>query len=60
MMLVAGKPSYRKESKAFAQIDICPIIGLDESFPSPRVLNTHYRLDVLPKTFRNGKTVTGE
>jgi len=60
MMLLSGETSYLQKAKEFAMIDLHPLSTADKYFPSPRVLNTHYRLDVLPKTFRDAKTVLGK
>jgi len=60
MMLLANDTSYIKESKALAMIDAYPVTETEKTFPSPRVLNSHFRLDVLPKAFRDKKTVLGE
>ena len=59
-MLLRGSAEYVKESKELCMLDFFPVTKLDGLFPSPRVLNTHYRLDVLPSQFRNQKTVIGE
>ena len=59
-MLLRGSAEYVKESKALCMLDFFPVTKIDTMFPSPRVLNTHYRLDVLPSEFRNQKTVLGK
>ena len=60
-MLLRGSAEYVKESKGNCMIDVFPVNEIDETmFPSPRVLNTHYRLDVLPSEFRGKKTVLGK
>jgi len=56
-MLVRDSADYIEESKHGCMIDMYPVNESHELVPSPRVLNTHYRLDVLPKTFRGKKTV---
>ena len=58
-MLLRGSADYIQHSKALCMIDIFPVTKVDALFPSPRVLNTHCRLDVLPAEFRNKKTVIG-
>jgi len=58
-MLVNGSAEHIKKSKLYCSIEFCPLSKCDEWFPSPRVLNTHYRLDVLPKEFHGRKTVLG-
>ena len=60
MMLQRGKAEYIKESKEAFMLDATPITEIDKIFPSPRVINTHLRLDVLPKEFRARKTVCGK
>lgn len=59
-MLVRDSADYIEESKHGCMIDMYPVTESHELVPSPRVLNTHYRLDVLPKTFRGKKTVCGK
>ncbi|XP_067946544.1 sulfotransferase 1B1-like [Watersipora subatra] len=56
-MLLQGSADYIKQPKVILMVDIFPISGSEECFPSPRVLNTHYRTDVLPAEFRKAKTV---
>ena len=56
-MLQRGSIEYIKEAKELAMIEAVPITKTNDVFPSPRVLNTHLRLDVLPKEFRGRKTV---
>ncbi|XP_067934467.1 sulfotransferase 1B1-like [Watersipora subatra] len=56
-MLLKGSSTVTQDSKNLSSIDIFPVTKMDEVYPSPRVLNTHYRLDVLPSQFRNRKTV---
>ena len=58
-MLQRGSIEYIKEAKELAMIEAVPITKTNDVFPSPRVLNTHLRLDVLPKEFRGKKTVWG-
>ncbi|XP_067947800.1 sulfotransferase 1E1-like [Watersipora subatra] len=57
MMLLNGSADYIRASKAVFMVDSSPVAKIDKIFPSPRVLNTHYRMDVLPKEFRKAKTV---
>lgn len=59
MMLVRGSSEYISQSQGHALLDLYPVNKVDEQIPSPRVLNTHYRLDVLPSQFRGRKTVIG-
>ena len=59
-MLQRGKAEYIKENKDVLMIEVTPITESDEDFSSPRVINTHLRLDVLPKEFRGRKTVCGK
>lgn len=56
-MLLRGSANYIAEAKRVCMIDANPV---RDEFPSPRVLNTHYRLDVLPSQFRDRKTVWGK
>ncbi|KAF6036720.1 hypothetical protein EB796_004962 [Bugula neritina] len=56
-MLLRGSAEYIRSPKEACMIDLFPLKKTDAVFPSPRVLNTHYRLDVLPKEFRGRKTV---
>ncbi|KAF6022881.1 hypothetical protein EB796_018807 [Bugula neritina] len=57
MMLLRGSADYITDGKVACMIDLFPLKKTEAVFPSPRVLNTHYRLDVLPKAFRGRKTV---
>ncbi|XP_067945619.1 sulfotransferase 1C2-like [Watersipora subatra] len=57
MMLLKGSPDYITTAKLALMIDQIPISDGLQAFPSPRVLNSHYRTDVLPPEFRKGKTV---
>ncbi|XP_067940739.1 sulfotransferase 1C2-like [Watersipora subatra] len=58
-MLLRGTSEYIKEFKALCMMDLFPVNKLDDDklFPSPRVLNTHYRFEALPETYQNQKTV---
>jgi len=58
-MLLRGSADYITGSKVACMIDLFPLKKTKVVFPSPRVLNTHYRLDVLPIAFRGKKTVVG-
>ena len=60
MMLLRGSAEYIQEAKEVCMIDLFPVTKSEEIMHSPRVLNTHYRLDVLPQTFRGRKTVIGK
>ena len=59
-MLQRGTAEYIKEAKDVLMLEAAPITESDKIFPSPRVINTHLRLDVLPKEFRGRKTVWGK
>ena len=59
-MLLRGSAEYIKETKEVCMIDFFPVTKIHTMFPPRRVLNTHYRLDVLPSEFRNQKTVIGK
>ena len=59
-MLLRGSSEYVRDSKVLCMIDMFPVTKVGDLFPSPRVLNTHYRLDVLPSEFRGKKTVVGK
>ncbi|XP_067947746.1 sulfotransferase 1E1-like [Watersipora subatra] len=56
-MLLNGSANNVTQPKEVVMIDFSPVEKSEEIIPSPRVLNTHYRLDVLPAEFRKGKTV---
>ncbi|XP_067947917.1 sulfotransferase 1C2-like [Watersipora subatra] len=56
-MLINGSADYIGASKKELMIDAFPVKESAKVFPSPRVLNTHYRTDVLPAEFRKAKTV---
>ena len=58
-MLQRGSAESIKEPKELIMLEMVPITKSDKIFPSPRVINTHLRLDVLPKEFRGRKTVWG-
>lgn len=59
MMLLRGSADYIEEAKVNCMIDLYPAEKCEQVFSGPKVLNTHYRLDVLPKAFRSAKTVVG-
>ena len=59
-MLLRGSAEYVKDSKILCMIDLTPVTKTGDLIPSPCVLNTHYRLDVLPSEFRGKKTVVGK
>ena len=59
-MLQRGSAESIKEPKELIMLEMVPITKSDKIFPSPRVINTHLRLDVLPKEFRGRKTVWGK
>ncbi|KAF6022730.1 hypothetical protein EB796_018959 [Bugula neritina] len=54
-MLLRGSAEYIRSPKEACMIDLFPLKKTDAVFPSPRVLNTHYRLDVSPKSLEEGK-----
>ncbi|XP_067940731.1 sulfotransferase 1C2-like [Watersipora subatra] len=57
-MLLRGTSEYIQDYKAMCMIDLFPVTKLDDKlFPSPRVLNTHYRIEGLPTEFHDRKTV---
>ncbi|XP_067945751.1 sulfotransferase 1E1-like isoform X3 [Watersipora subatra] len=56
-MLLNGSADNVTQPKEVVMIDLSPVEKSEEIIPSPRVLNTHYRIDVLPAEFRKGKTV---
>ncbi|XP_067945778.1 sulfotransferase 1A1-like isoform X2 [Watersipora subatra] len=56
-MLLQGSADYITHPKEVLMIDLFPVSRSEKDFPSPRVLNTHYRTDVLPAEFRKAKTV---
>ncbi|KAF6019942.1 hypothetical protein EB796_021762 [Bugula neritina] len=57
MMLIQGSAEYVNLFKEACMIDMFPLSKVDQFIPSPRVLNSHYCLDVLPREFRGRKTV---
>lgn len=60
-MLIAGTADYITKSKITCMIDVMPPAIIDSLFPkSPKVLNSHYRLDVLPAAFHGHKNVIGK
>ena len=59
-MLQRGTAEYIKEAKDVLMLGGAPITESDKIFPSPRVINTHLRLDILPREFRGRKTVWGK
>ncbi|XP_067949117.1 sulfotransferase 1B1-like isoform X2 [Watersipora subatra] len=58
-MLIRSSADYLTLSKNVCQVDFCPMSEIDTVFPSPRVLNTHLRIDLLPEEFRKQKIVWG-
>lgn len=60
MMRLRNSADYIEISKGGYMIDMHPVTESYDMFPPPRVLITHYGLDVLPKTFRGKKTVLGK
>ena len=60
-MLLCDSAEYMEQPKLACMIDLLPMSTIEETFPAgkPKVVNTHYRLDVLPEQFKNRKTVLG-
>ena len=60
-MLLQGSAEYISQTKEAAFFDLFPLSHIDEVFPigKPRILNTHFSLDVLPQEFKGRKTVIG-
>ena len=58
-MLLRDSAEYLNESKVGCMMDLRPISEINGEYLSPRVINTHYRLDVLPQEFRRSRTVLG-
>ena len=60
-MLLQGSAEYITQTKEAAFFDLFPLSHIDEVFPrgKPRILNTHFSLDVLPQEFKGRKTVIG-
>ena len=61
-MLLRNSCDYIKEPKECCMMDLFPLSETEKFYSrgTPKVLNTHFRLDVLPKEFQNRKTVLGE
>ena len=61
-MLLCDSAEYMEQPKLACMIDLLPMSTIEETFPAgkPKVVNTHYRLDVLPKQLKNRKTVLGK
>lgn len=61
-MLLRNSSEYIKEPKEVCMMDLFPLSETEKVYPrgTPKVLNTHYRLHVLPKEFHNQKTVLGK
>ena len=59
-MLLRGSAEYIQQSKVVCMLDTPASADIDTHFPTSRVLNTHYPLDVLPKQFHDRKTVLGK
>ncbi|XP_025092461.1 sulfotransferase 1A1-like [Pomacea canaliculata] len=53
-MLMAGKVEYRKQSKETVMLEVVELEGV-ESLPSPRVLNTHLPVNMLPRQVKDKK-----
>ncbi|XP_067940694.1 sulfotransferase 1E1-like [Watersipora subatra] len=58
-MLLRGTSEYIKDFKTLCMVDLFPVTKLESEglFRSPKVLNTHYRLEGLPAEFSGRKTV---
>lgn len=59
-MLLRDSAEYLNNSMMDCALGLVPISETLENYNSPRVFTCHYRHDVLPKEFRNRKTVLGE
>ena len=61
-MLLCDSAEYMEQPKLACMIDLLPMSTIEETFLAgkPKVVNTHYRFDVLPEQFKNKKTVLGE
>ena len=61
-MLLRNSSEYIKEPKEVCMMDLFPLSETEKVYPrgTPKVLNTHYGLHVLPKEFHNQKTVLGK
>lgn len=59
-MLARGSTDYITHPKVACMMDLFPLSKIEQLFSSPKVINTHYRLDVLPQEFQGRKTVLGE
>ncbi|PVD32996.1 hypothetical protein C0Q70_08444 [Pomacea canaliculata] len=53
-MLMAGKVEYRKQAKETVMLEAVELEGV-ESLPSPRVLNTHLPVNMLPSQVKDKK-----
>ena len=60
MMLARGSAEYVHHPKVACMMDLFPLSKIEQLFDSPKVINTHYRLDVLPSEFHGKKTVLGQ
>ncbi|XP_067929895.1 sulfotransferase 1C2A-like isoform X2 [Watersipora subatra] len=56
-MLLKGSADYIETPKQLLVIDLFPVSKIEDTVPSPRVLQSHYRPDVLIPEFRKNKTV---
>lgn len=61
-MLLGDSSDYSDLPKEGCMMDLFPLSETVCMFPQgkPKVLNTHFRPDVLPKAFRERKTVVGK
>lgn len=53
-MVIKGKAEYETKTKTASMIDFIPVDILD-SLPSPRILNSHFAISVLPDQIRTKK-----
>ena len=60
-MLLCGSTEYMEQPKIVCMIDVLPMSEIEKAFPpgKPKVVNTHYTLDMLPEQFKQRKTVLG-
>lgn len=61
-MLIKKSSDYIEQPKEACNMDLYPLSETVKMFPSgtPKVINTHFRLDVLPREFQGQKTVLGK
>lgn len=59
-MLQRNSSDYIEASKVMGMLSLTPISEMDFPKESPRIFNTHFRHDVLPKEFQRCKSVLGK